>query len=157
MAFPFGFPSNSTEKYDLIDDNIYIYRIHSVFFCYIFVLMRAFLFAKLCKIAWTIFVYIKRILQFSYVLLNQFEYLYKIYIYIQGESKKEKSKPFFLSKSSSEIQKCVHKLFLSKSKILKRLNHRISENWQNCNWKIRNFQFWYNFYGKIICLWFLRF
>ena len=55
------------------------------------------------------------------------------------------------------MQKCVYKLFLSKSKILKRLNHRISENWQNCNKKIHNFQFWSNFYGKIVFQWFLRF
>ena len=42
--------------------------------------------------------------------------------------------PFFLSKSKvQKKQKCVNKLLLSKSKILKRLNHRISENLQNCN------------------------
>ncbi len=33
---------------------------------------------------------------------------------------------------SSEKQKCVYKLFLLKSKILKRLNHRITKNSQNC-------------------------
>ena len=57
---------------------------------------------------------------------------------------------------SSEEQKCANKLFLSKSKILKGLNYKISENLQNCNKKIRNFQFWYNFYGKIVVQWFLR-
>ena len=40
---------------------------------------------------------------------------------------------------------------------IKRTNHRISENLQNCNQKIRNVQYWYNFYGKIVIQWFLRF
>ena len=64
---------------------------------------------------------------------------------------KKTREPFFSLKiKSSEKQKCVNKLFISKSKILKRLNHRISETLQNCIMKIRNFQFWYNFYGKIV-------
>ena len=46
---------------------------------------------------------------------------------------KKNPRTFSLSKSSSEKQKCVNKLVLSKSKILKRLYHRISENLQNCN------------------------
>ena len=67
---------------------------------------------------------------------------------------KRNSRTFFSFKiKSSEKQKCVNKLFLSKSKILKRLNHRISENLQNCNWKICNFQFWCNFQGKIVFQW----
>ena len=53
-------------------------------------------------------------------------------------------KPFSLKIKSSEKQKCVYKLFLSKSKSLKRLNHRITENSQNCNKQIRNFYFWSN-------------
>ena len=57
---------------------------------------------------------------------------------------------FSLKIKSSEKQKCEYKLFLSRSKSLKRLNLRIAENLQNCNKKIRNFQFWSNFYGKIL-------
>ena len=49
--------------------------------------------------------------------------------------------PFFSQNQSSEKQNCLNESFLSKSKILKRLNHRISENLQNCNKKIRNFKF----------------
>ena len=64
---------------------------------------------------------------------------------------------FSLKIKSLEKQKCVNKLFLSKSKILKRFNHRTPENLQNCNKKTPNFQFWYNFYGKIVFQWFLRF
>jgi len=64
---------------------------------------------------------------------------------------KENPRIFFSLKiKSSEKQKCVFILFLFKSKILLRLNHRITENWKNCNKKIRNFQFWSNFYGKVI-------
>ena len=51
---------------------------------------------------------------------------------------------FSLKIKSSGKQNCVYILFLSNSKILKRLNHGISENQQNCNQKIRNFQFWSN-------------
>jgi len=44
---------------------------------------------------------------------------------------KQKSANFFSLKIKSlEKQKCEYKLFLSKSKILYRLNHRITENWQ---------------------------
>jgi len=52
---------------------------------------------------------------------------------------KKSTNRFSLKIKSSEKQKCVYKLFLSKSKILKRLNHGITKNWQNCNKKIRNF------------------
>ena len=52
---------------------------------------------------------------------------------------------FFFKIKSSEKQKCVLILFLNKSQILIRLNHRIAENWQNSNKKIYNFQFWANF------------
>ena len=58
-------------------------------------------------------------------------------------------KLFSLKIKSSEIQKCVYTLFLLKSKILQRLNHRITLNLQNCNKKSCNFQFWCNFYGKL--------
>ena len=44
--------------------------------------------------------------------------------------KKIRESFFSLKIKSSENQKCVFILFLSKSKILKRLNHRITENWQ---------------------------
>ena len=54
-------------------------------------------------------------------------------------------KKISLKIKSSEKQKCVNKLFLSKSKILKRLDHRIAENLQNCNKKIR---FCSNFFRK---------
>ena len=30
------------------------------------------------------------------------------------------------------------------------MNHRIAENFQNCNEKIRNFQFWSNFKEKYL-------
>ena len=88
-----------------------------------------------------------------------FKYFLKVcnfFLVLQWPQKKS-ANFFSLKIKSLEKQKCVNKLFLSKSKIFKRLNHRISENWQNCNKKIRNFQFWYNFYGKIIFLRFLRF
>ena len=71
-----------------------------------------------------------------------FQYFLKIcniYWYFNGP--KKSANLFSLKIKSSEKQKCVNKLFLSKSDLLKRLNHRISENLQ----KIRNFQFWYNF------------
>ena len=55
-------------------------------------------------------------------------------------AQKKNPRTFFpLKIKSSEKQKCVNKLFLSKSKILKRFNHRITENSQNCNKKISNF------------------
>ena len=72
-------------------------------------------------------------------------------------AQKKFAKLFSFKMKSSEKQKCVNNLFLSKSKILKRLNHRISENLQNCNQQIRNFQFWYYFCGKIVFQWFLGF
>ena len=50
--------------------------------------------------------------------------------------------PFFSQNQRFRKAKCLFILFLSKSKMLLRLNHRIPENWQNCNKKIRNFQFW---------------
>ena len=37
------------------------------------------------------------------------------------------------------------------------MNNGISENLQNFNLKICNFQFWYNFYRKIVVQWFWRF
>ena len=52
---------------------------------------------------------------------------------------KKLQEPFFSQIKISEMQKSVFELFLSKSKILKRLNHRITENSQNCSKKIRNF------------------
>jgi len=57
-------------------------------------------------------------------------------LYFFGTSMVQKKirEPFFSFKIKSSVkQKCVNKLFLLKSKILKRLNHRISENLQNCN------------------------
>ena len=42
---------------------------------------------------------------------------------------------FSLKMKGSEKQKCVYILFLSKSRIILRLNHRIRENLQNCNTK----------------------
>ena len=48
-------------------------------------------------------------------------------------AQKKICEPFSLKIKSSEKQKCVNKLFLSKFKILKRLNHRIPENLQNWN------------------------
>ena len=55
-------------------------------------------------------------------------------------AQKKIREPFFSLKiKSSEKQKCVYKLFLSKSKIFQRLNQRITENSQNCNKKISNF------------------
>jgi len=46
---------------------------------------------------------------------------------------------FSLKIKSSEKQKCVNELFISKSKIFQRLNKKITENSQNYNEKIRNF------------------
>ena len=54
--------------------------------------------------------------------------------------------PFFSLKIKS-----LEKLLLSKSKILKRLDHRIAENLQNCNKKICNL------YGTNVFQWLLRF
>ena len=46
--------------------------------------------------------------------------------------KKIRKSFFSLKIKSSEKQKCAFILFLSKSKILLRLNHGITENWKNC-------------------------
>jgi len=67
-------------------------------------------------------------------------------------AQKKSANLFSLKIKSSEKQKCLSKLFLLKYKILKRLNNRISENLQNCNKKIRIFQFWYNFYGHFFSM-----
>ena len=56
----------------------------------------------------------------------------QFFLVLQWPQKKS-ANLFSLKIKNSEKQKCVNKLFLSKSKILKRLNHRISENLQNCN------------------------
>jgi len=89
------------------------------------------------QISWMVFfLYFRKICNFIMVL----QWPYK------------NSRTFFSPKiKSSEKHKCVNKLLLSKSTILKRLNRRIADNLQNCNCnkKIRNFQFWSNFYGKI--------
>jgi len=58
--------------------------------------------------------------------------------------------PFFLKIKCLKKQKCVYILFLINSKILKRFNHRITENLQTCNKKIFNFQFGFIFYGKVV-------
>ena len=87
-----------------------------------------------------------------------FQYFLKTCNYFGTTMVQKNQRTFFSLKiKNSEKQKCVHKLFLSKSKILKRLNHRISDNLQNFNQKIRNFQFWYIFYGNIVFQWFLKF
>ena len=51
-------------------------------------------------------------------------------------------------------QKCVNELFLSRSKILKRLNHRIAKQntLQNCNKKFCNFQFGLIFQEKLFLM-----
>ena len=78
-----------------------------------------------------------------------FNIFWKIVILLVLQNPPKKSVNLFSPKiKSSEKQKCVNKLFLSKSKIFK----RFSKNWQNCYKKIRIFQFWSNLYGKIICL-----
>jgi len=76
-----------------------------------------------------------------------------LYLFWYFNDPKKTANLFSLKIKNSEKQKCVNKLFLSKSKILKRMNLRISENLQNCNKKISNFQFWSNFYGKIVFQW----
>ena len=68
----------------------------------------------------------------STLLYGVFFNIFWIYILLSTPmARKKNPRTFFpLKIKSSEKQKCVKKLFLSKSKILKRLNHRISENWK---------------------------
>ena len=47
-------------------------------------------------------------------------------------AQKKSANLFFFQNQKFRKTKKLNKLFLSKSKILKRLNHRISENLQNC-------------------------
>ena len=63
-----------------------------------------------------------------------FQYFWKIVIFFGTSMAQKKSSNLFFSQNLKfRKQKCVNKLFISKSKILKRLNHKISENLQNCN------------------------
>jgi len=66
---------------------------------------------------------------------------------------------FFFSQNQKfrKAKKCVYKLFLSKSKILYRLNHRITENWQNYNKKNSQFSVLFKFKGKVVFQWFFKF
>ena len=60
-----------------------------------------------------------------------FQYFLKICNFFDTSMARKKSAYLFSLKiKTSEEQKCVNKLFLSKSKISKRLNYRISENLQ---------------------------
>ena len=56
-----------------------------------------------------------------------FNIFWKFVIFLVLQWSKRKSANLFLSKKSSEKQKCVYKLFLSKPKIFKieKMNHRI--------------------------------
>ena len=74
--------------------------------------------------------------QFSCIL---FEYF--LFWFFNGPQEKNLRIFFSLKIKSSEQQNCVNILFLSKSKIFVKLNHRMTENLQNCNEKICNFQF----------------
>ena len=80
-----------------------------------------------------------------------FQHFLKIFNFFWYSNGPKKSANLCFSQNQKlRKQKCVNRLFLSKSKILKRLNLRIAKNLQNCNKKIHNFQFWSNFYGTIV-------
>ena len=85
--------------------------------------------------------------------------IFWIYFYFFGTpSAKKNPRTFFSLKIKSlEKQKCVYKLFLSNTKISYRLNHRITENWQNWNKENSQFSVVFLFKGKVVFHWFFKF
>ena len=137
-------------KYNYISDNDFIHLIHAI----------AFLKGNTGQVKKKC--HLRRLVQICTFFMQlscmvYFQYFLKICNFLVLQWPQKNPRTFFSLKiKSSEKQKCVNKLFLLKSKILKRLNHRILENLQIV---IRKFAFFSSgiIFTDIFFQWFLRF